>query len=90
MSFQSHRLFAILFVVLFAAKEAELFKLPTAVKDNDDDVNLKIINGEFADENQFPYQVYVQTSTGGGMAAACGGVLVSDTHIVTAAHCKCY
>lgn len=86
MSFLTRQLFGLLFVVLFAAKEADFFKLPSVA--NDDDVNLKIVNGQYAEENQFPYQVYVQTLTGGGMAAACGGAIISDTHIVTAAHCE--
>lgn len=88
MAFLTRRLFALLFVVLFAIKEVEPFKVPTVAKDNDDNVNLKIINGKYAKKHQFPYQVYVQTVTDDDKAGACGGAIISDKHIVTAAHCK--
>lgn len=88
MAFLNRRLFGLLFVVFFVAQEVQLFKLPSVSKGDDDDVNLKIINGDYAEEHQFPYQVYIQTSTGDGMAAACGGTIISETFIVTAAHCK--
>merc|ERR1712121_160658 len=38
----------------------------------------RIINGEAAEEGEIPWQVYI-----GG----CGGTLVSDRHVITAAHC---
>ena len=89
MALLNRSLFGLLFVVLLVAKEADLFKLPTVAKDKDgDDVNLKIVNGDYAEEHQFPYQVYIQTLQGGGMAAACGGTIISEKFIVTAAHCK--
>ena len=89
MTLLNRRLFGLLFVVLLAAKEVDLFKLPTIAKDNDDDdTNLKIINGYYAAENQFPYQAYIQMGLSGGGVARCGGTIISEKFIVTAAHCK--
>ncbi|EDW72950.1 uncharacterized protein Dwil_GK17276 [Drosophila willistoni] len=46
----------------------------------------RITGGEIAERNQFPYQVGLLLYVNGG-AAWCGGTLISDRWVVTAAHC---
>ncbi|XP_069823938.1 chymotrypsinogen 2-like [Dendropsophus ebraccatus] len=46
--------------------------------------NSKIVNGEDAVSGSWPWQVSLQTSTG---AHYCGGSLISQLWVVTAAHC---
>lgn len=44
-----------------------------------------IISGKDAKRGQFPYQAYL--SLYGKISSACGGVLLSQWYVVTAAHC---
>ena len=46
----------------------------------------KIINGQLATVGQFPWQVAI-ISTGFFKNGVCGGSLISDVWILTAAHC---
>ena len=47
------------FVLFFFVQKGDLFKLPNVSNGTDDDVNLKIVNGNIGNHNQFPYQVRV-------------------------------
>ena len=51
----------------------------------DDIVTQKIINGVEAKPNEFPWQVALVKS--GLHTPICGGTIISEKHILTAAHC---
>ncbi|KAL4703504.1 hypothetical protein ACJJTC_018088 [Scirpophaga incertulas] len=44
-------------------------------------------NGQHFERGEWPWLVAVYKRTAGGLSFKCGGTLVSDKHIVTAAHC---
>lgn len=46
----------------------------------------RIVNGNRASTNEFPYQVSVRAISVSN-ASLCGGSIVSSRHILTAAHC---
>lgn len=43
----------------------------------------RVIGGRRATDNQFPYQVSLLTST----SMICGGSIIADSIVLTAAHC---
>ncbi|XP_066579321.1 tryptase-2 [Amia ocellicauda] len=46
-----------------------------------------IVGGEDAKEGQWPWQVYLEITTMDGYQVGCGGSLISDRWVLTAAHC---
>ncbi|KAJ8982608.1 hypothetical protein NQ317_005080 [Molorchus minor] len=61
----------------------DFFSYPHAVNDA---VNVRIIGGDEASPHQFPYQVGLYCNSASG-TTFCGGSLVSNNYILTAAHC---
>lgn len=47
----------------------------------------RIINGQLAGTNQFPWYVSVQGNLPNGQPILCGGALISNSFVLTAAHC---
>ncbi|XP_037049784.1 collagenase-like [Bradysia coprophila] len=47
----------------------------------------RIINGQLAATNQFPWHVSIQGNLTNGQAMLCGGALISNAFVLTAAHC---
>ncbi|KAJ2541427.1 Transmembrane protease serine 11D [Coemansia sp. RSA 1853] len=50
-------------------------------------LNKRIVGGTQASDHAFPFAVYLSIESHPSWHAVCGGTLISDTHIVTAAHC---
>ena len=56
-------------------------------------ISLKVIGGTSSCAEKVPWNVLVEHATssnkaaGGGVFPYCGGVLVTDQHVVSAAHC---
>lgn len=47
----------------------------------------RIINGQVAALNQFPWHVYIQGRLNNNQQTLCGGALVGPAHVLTAANC---
>lgn len=47
----------------------------------------RIINGAVAGVNQFPWHAQIAGHQRNNQQTLCGGALVSQTHVLTAAHC---
>ncbi|XP_053690623.1 collagenase-like [Sabethes cyaneus] len=75
---------------LALAQAAQLpFQRPVTVRDAQDLAarsHVRIVNGFPASPGQFPYQVFLKGFTSGDVRA-CGGSLLSNEWILTAAHC---
>lgn len=47
----------------------------------------RIVNGNVAKQQQFPWFVSVRAYTNGGLKSVCGGSLINNQWVLTAAHC---
>ncbi|XP_001845462.2 collagenase [Culex quinquefasciatus] len=82
------KLFLAVMACLAAAQAAKLqFETPLNVRDAVQQSRSRIVNGFPAAPGQFPYQVFLRGFTAGGGALACGGSLISNQWVLTAAHC---
>lgn len=50
-------------------------------------IEARIINGQLAGVNQFPWHVSIQGNATNGQPTLCGGALISNAFVLTAAHC---
>lgn len=53
----------------------------------DGNIAPRIINGQLAATNQFPWHVSIQGNLTNGQGMLCGGALISNAFVLTAAHC---
>ncbi|XP_034938681.1 CLIP domain-containing serine protease 2-like [Chelonus insularis] len=51
------------------------------------DLSLRIVGGERADLDEFPWMALLEYQKPNGRSTACGGVLISHRYVLTAAHC---
>ncbi|CAG2194663.1 unnamed protein product [Mytilus edulis] len=51
---------------------------------------VKIVNGDNADIEEFPWQVSIQTNDNNYWESHCGGVIIAENWILTAAHCTLF
>lgn len=61
--------------------------LNTLISTNTFKINTRIISGSNASDNQFPWQVSITSCNSKMVCQVCGGSLISDQHVLTAAHC---
>lgn len=47
----------------------------------------RIVGGQFAVPNQFPFMAVVHRLVGNGMTSQCGGTIISSRWVLTAGHC---
>lgn len=47
----------------------------------------RIVGGQFAVPNQFPFMAVVHRLLGNGMTSQCGGTIISSRWVLTAGHC---
>lgn len=72
--------FVLLAVAVSLCAAASAFDL------DDIEIDPLIVQGENATRGQFPYYVFLKIQMAQGNAA-CGGSLISDQYVLTAAHC---
>ncbi|XP_052894628.1 brachyurin-like [Anopheles moucheti] len=54
---------------------------------NVDEPPRRITNGQLASTGQFPYQAVIYSEAGNGYYSLCGGTILTQNYILTAAHC---
>ena len=51
----------------------------------------KIVGGDTADKGEWPWQILLlRNNLGGGRRGLCGGAIITQSHVITAAHCVYY
>ncbi|XP_055529535.1 collagenase-like [Wyeomyia smithii] len=79
--------FSLLAVLIIQAQAATHNVTPIPRKDAPFSYRLsKVVNGQTADEGQFPWQVSIRATLGRSITV-CGGSLIAPQWILTAAHC---
>ncbi|XP_058450969.1 brachyurin-like isoform X2 [Malaya genurostris] len=85
------KLFLAVMACLALAQAAQLpFQRPITVRDAQEVAaksHSRIVNGFPAEAGQFPYQVFLRGFVASGGALMCGGSLISNEWVLTAAHC---
>ncbi|XP_075160603.1 serine protease 3-like [Haematobia irritans] len=82
------KVFLVLSLALACASAATIYDIPVVPRDLivEDSVEGRITNGQQASSGQFPYQVGLSLKTSAG-SFWCGGSLIGNTWVLTAAHC---
>lgn len=65
-------------VVLFASIQLnDAFRLPKVSNDTEDNVNLKIVNGQITNHHVFPFMVELFSKVNENAYTTCGGSIVN-------------
>ncbi|XP_073836508.1 serine protease 3-like [Musca autumnalis] len=82
------KVLVVLACALACASAASIFDTPVVPRDLvvEDAIEGRITNGKTASSGQFPYQVGLSLKTSSG-SFWCGGSLIGNTWVLTAAHC---
>ncbi|KYN27230.1 Serine protease easter [Trachymyrmex cornetzi] len=67
--------------------QVDLTNNPLLSNDCGRDLSQRIIGGEIAELDEFPWMALVEYQKPNGRTTACGGVLISKRYVLTAAHC---
>uniref|UniRef100_A0A182IN32 Peptidase S1 domain-containing protein n=1 Tax=Anopheles atroparvus TaxID=41427 RepID=A0A182IN32_ANOAO len=82
------KLFVAIILACLAVAQAKVHNFQSIVPVREaQQYSSRIVNGFPAAPGQFPYQAFLSGQTAGGNLA-CGGSLISDTWVLTAAHCQ--
>ncbi|EDW72973.1 uncharacterized protein Dwil_GK16890 [Drosophila willistoni] len=86
------KVFVVLALCAIASASAGVLPKTTPIHPKDRPANVgsiegRITNGQSADDGQFPYQVALSFFTTSGSGWFCGGSVLSETWVLTAAHC---
>lgn len=73
------------FKLMFLAVVAHLFNA-NAISKQEPQIESRIVNGKNADRGQFPFYAFLELHYA-DRATICGGSLISDKWVLTAAHC---
>lgn len=81
--------FFVVFALLLASAYASplIFQRELVVPVLDDSVEGRITNGQTAAPGQFPYQVGLSLKMSATSSAWCGGSLIGNRWVLSAAHC---
>lgn len=74
-------------IVLLIASAVFAVATPLYSEQNIPNIEARIINGQLAGLNQFPWHVSIQGNLSNGQPTLCGGALISNAYALTAAHC---
>lgn len=76
-----------MFSVLLVCSVLVVVAQSAALSGDNLDIDSRVINGQLAQPNQLPWHAIVEGTQLNGNRTLCGGALISNTFVLTAAHC---
>uniref|UniRef100_A0A1W7R9I5 Serine proteinase n=1 Tax=Hadrurus spadix TaxID=141984 RepID=A0A1W7R9I5_9SCOR len=78
-----------LFLLIISTCFALSFQYPALLLEDEYNELSRVFGGRFANPQEFPWMVHLQTDKGNGKVGVCGGFVISKKFVMTAAHCVC-